>query len=108
MKNFETIIEEGLKMEPQFKLGLDFKDRVTKLIRKRERVSQRKFYMLIAFGIVAMFGAGFGVVLYFADLAAFADLGKIVPLAVLIGGLVAGIQFLDKKLVKDKMFKQLA
>lgn len=108
MKNFDKIVEDGLKIEPDFKLGLDFKDRVSKLIRKRERISQRKFYMLIAFGVIAMFGAGLGVVLYFAELSAFAELGKIVPLAVLIGSLVAGIQYLDKKLVKDKMFKQLA
>ncbi len=108
MKNFDKIVEDGLRMEPDFKLGLDFKDRVSKLIRSRERISQRKFYLLIVLGMVGIVGAGLGVVLYFADLQAFASLGQIVPLAVLVGALVAGIQYLDKKLVKDKMFKQLA
>lgn len=108
MKNFDEIVENGLKIEPDFKLGLDFKDRVTKLIRRRERISQRKFYALIALGMVGIFGVGLGVVLYFSELKAFAEFGKLVPLAVLIGGLVAGIQYLDKKLVKDKVFRQLA
>ncbi|MEP5612885.1 MAG: hypothetical protein ABJP45_11575 [Cyclobacteriaceae bacterium] len=108
MKNFEKIIDDGLKMEPDFKLKLDFKDRVTKLIRKRERLSQRKFYLLIALGMIVVFGTGLGIAFYFVGLQSFADVGKIVPLAVLIGAIVAGIQYFDKKLVKDKMFKQLA
>ncbi len=108
MKNFDKIVEDGLRMETDFKLGLDFKDKVVKLIRKRERISQRKFYLMIALGMITIVGSGLGVVLYFADFQAFASLGQIVPLAVLVGSLVAGIQYLDKKLVKDKMFKQLA
>ncbi len=108
MKNFDKIVEDGLKMETDFKLGLEFKDKVVKLIRKRERVSQRKFYFLIVFGMITIVGSGLGVVLYFAELQSFESLRQIVPLAVLVGSLVAGIQYLDKKLVKDKMFKQLA
>ncbi len=108
MKDFDKIVEDGLKMETNFKLGLDFKDKVVKLIRRRERISQRKFYFLIALGMVAIVGSGLAVVLYFTDIQSFESFKQIVPLAVLIGSMVAGIQYLDKKLVKDKMFKQLA
>jgi hypothetical protein len=108
MKNYDKNIEEGLKIEPDFKLGIDFKDQVVKMIRKKERIAQRKFLALIFIGVIIMFGVGIGFVIYLAGVEAFAILDQIVPLAVIVGGLVAVIQYLDKKLIKDKMFKQLA
>lgn len=107
-KNFDQLIEEALSTEPAFKLGSDFKDRVVKLIRRKERKAQQKLYVLIALGTLLIFGAGFAVVMLFADLEMLSSLGQLTPLAAVIGGLVVLIQYLDKKLVKDRFFKQLA
>ena len=68
MKNYDKIIEDGLKLEPDFKLGIDFKDQVAKLIRNRERLTQRKFYMLISLGTLVILGAGIGLMLFFGQL----------------------------------------
>ncbi len=106
-KNIDQIVEEALRQEPEFKLGLDFKDRVVKAIRRNEIKSQRRFYVLITVGVVLMLGLGLGLMAYFGSLQAFAGKSQLVPIAVIAGGVVVLIQYLDKKLVKDKMFKQL-
>ncbi len=107
-KNIDQIIEDALKIEPKFNLGADFKDRVTKMIRKKERKIQRKLYLLISIGVIMIFGAGIALVQYFGNIEALYQFDQLVPLAVIVGGLVAIIQYLDKRLVKDKSFKQLA
>lgn len=106
-KNIDQIIEEAFKVEPQFKLGADFKDLVTKMIKRKERRSQRRFYLLISFGVVVMFGVGAALIQYFGSLKSLSQFDQIVPFAIMIGGLIAVIQYLDKKLVKDKFLKQL-
>ena len=107
-KNLDKVIEDALKIAPTFQLGGDFKDRVTRLIRKNERRTQRKFYLLISMGVLLMFGVGLGMLEYFESMGVLSHLNQIVPVAVLLGGLVVMIQYLDKKLVKEKFFKQPA
>lgn len=106
-KNIEELIEEALSIET-FTLGADFKDRVCKVIRKKERSAQRKLYLLISLGVLVLFAAGIGLIQYFGDLQSLSKFDQIIPFAVMIGGLVALIQYLDKRLVKDRFFKQLA
>lgn len=107
-KNVDQIIEEALKVEPQFELGVDFKDRVTKMIKKKERRSQRRLYLLISLGVLVMFGAGAALIQYFGDFKSLSQFDQMGPFAIMIGGLIVVIQYLDKKLVKDKFIKQLA
>lgn len=106
MKKIENIIEESLKSEPSFKLSTNFADRVLKSIRRKERKSQRKLYVLMTLGIVVLMGLGFAILSYFQTLDALKGLESIVPLAVMIGGAIAVIQYLDNKLVKKKLFVQ--
>ena len=107
-EDFEKIVEEGLRREPGFKLGLDFKDRVAKAIRRKEKISQRRFYVLILVGVILLFSAGVGVMAYFGQLESFKQLGSVAPLAVVIGGMVVAVQWLDKKLVKDKLIQEVS
>ena len=106
-KNIDQLIDDALKSEPNFNLGADFRDRVVKTIRKNERRSQRKLYVLISLGVLGIFGVGLGLVSYLGIQELFSGMGQLAPLAVLIGGAVVVIQYLDKKLVKDRLFKQL-
>jgi biotin transporter BioY len=106
MKKIENIIEQALKSEPAFKLGIDFKDRVLKTIRKKEKRVQRRLFILMALGVVIIMGFGVITLLYFQKLDSLKGLENIVPMAVMIGGVVAVIQYLDNKLVKKKLFTQ--
>lgn len=106
MKKIEELIDQALRNEPSFKLRGDFRDRVLKAIRRKEKMSQRKLYVLMALGIVVMFGFGLAILAYFQNLEALSTFKNIVPMAVMIGGVVALVQYLDNKLVKKKMFNQ--
>lgn len=106
MKKIEELIDQALKSEPAFKLSGDFKDRVLKAIKKRERKSQRRLYVLMALGIVIIMSFGVMILAYFQSLDTLNGFKNIVPIAVLIGGVIAVIQYLDNKLVKKKMFTQ--
>lgn len=106
-KNIDQIIEEAFKTEPTFELGAGFKDRVSKMIKRKELKSQRKFYFFISLGVVMMFAAGAALVQYFGSIKSLSQFDQIVPFAIMVGGLIAVIQYLDKKLVKDKYIKQL-
>lgn len=105
-EKIEQLIEETLRQEPHFKLGIDFKDGVVKAIKQRERRSQRKLYILMAVGIVAILAIGVGSLAFFGSLAAFKSMAQLAPLSVLIGSIIVLIQYLDKRLVKDKYFRQ--
>jgi ABC-type Na+ efflux pump permease subunit len=107
-KRIEQLIDEALRKEPTFQLRKDFKDRVIQAIRKKEKASQRKLYMWMALGTLIIIGFGYGVISYFLpsmmeSFQGFNGSSQIIPLAVLIGVIVIVIQFLDKRLVKDKM-----
>lgn len=106
MKKIEELIDQTLQTEPSFTIKSDFRDRVLKTIRRKEKLSQRKLYVLMALGIVVMFGFGLAILAYFQNLEALSTFKNIVPIAVMIGGVVAIIQYLDNKLVKKKMFAQ--
>ena len=107
-KRLEELLDEALHMEPQFQLRGDFKDRVLKAIQKKEKSQQRKLYFWMALGTLVMLGFGFGIMAYFLP-ATLDSIGgstgigdQVVPVAILIGIAVGVIQYLDKKLVKDK------
>ena len=106
MKKMEELIDQALRSEPVFKISSGFSERVLKSIRKTERKSQRRLYVLIALGVLCMFSFGAALLSYFQLLQTLSPFKNIVPIAVMIGGVVAMIQFLDNKLVKKKMFNQ--
>lgn len=108
-KRIEELIDEALKTEPSFQLRKDFKDRVVHAIRKKEKASQRRLYLWMALGTIVIFGFGYGTIAYFMPTVlenfggAINSLENVVPLGVLAGVIVFIIQYLDKKLVKDRM-----
>lgn len=99
-------IDEALKTEPSFQLRGDFRDRVVKTIRRKEKGSQRRFFFMMALGIVVMGAFGYAIMAYyFPNLKTtdgFSEVNRIIPFGVLLGVIIAGIQYLDKKLVKDR------
>ncbi len=110
-ERIEKLIDEALKAEPAFQLRKDFKDRVVQAIRKKEKASQRRLYIWMALGTLVIFGFGYGTIAIFLPsvLESFGSMSKgttqLVPVAVLIGLLVLVIQYLDKRLIKDKMLQ---
>ncbi|WP_370086276.1 hypothetical protein [Ekhidna sp.] len=109
-ERIEKLIDEALKMEPTFQLRKDFKDKVVLTIRKKEKANQRRLYLWMTFGTLIIFGFGYGTIAYFIPeaLQNFGNMAswtsQLIPIAVLVGLLVLVIQYLDKRLVKDKMF----
>ena len=106
MKKIEELVDKALRTEPSFNLKNDFRDRVLKAVRRKEKISQRRLYMFMALGVVVMFGFGFAILAYFQNLESLSAFKNIVPIAVMIGGVVAIIQYLDNKLVKKKILTQ--
>ena len=109
-KRIEELIEETLRTEPEFKLRNDFSDRMIRLIKKKEKTHQRKIYFWMLLGILMIIGFGYGTFSYFMptaleSLQALKANGKeqIVMLAVIAGFLVIIVQYLDQKLVKERM-----
>ncbi|MEQ9468316.1 MAG: hypothetical protein RLN88_12960 [Ekhidna sp.] len=109
MNEIEKMIDQALKTEPSFQLRKDFKDRVVSMIRRKEKASQRRLYFWMSLGTLVIFGFGYAAISYFMpslfqSLRGASDgVSQLVPLAVLIGVILTVIQFLDKRLVKDKM-----
>ncbi len=107
-KDIEEVIESALRTEPGFKLTTDFSHKVIKAIRARERRSQRKIYLWMILGILFLCGSGATILLlYFpgliSALSSESQVNNLVPLAILIGVLVVFVQYLDKKLIKDRL-----
>lgn len=107
-KRIEQLIDEALKKEPTFQLRKDFKDRVIQSIRKKEKANQRKLYLWMAMGTLIIIGLGYGIISYFLptmleSFKGFNGSNQIIPLGVLVGIITIVIQYLDKRLVKDKM-----
>lgn len=105
----EQLIDEALKTEPSFQLRKDFKDRVLEVIRRKEKISQRKLYFWMALGTLIIFGFGYATIAYFLP-SMFESISGInsvvpnlIPIAVLLGVILTLIQYLDKKLVKNKL-----
>ena len=113
MKKIEQLIDEVLRSEPEFQLRNDFKDRVLQVIKKKEKASQRKLYIWMALGTLIIFGFGYGTISYFLPdtIESFKGLNDgvsgLVPLAVLIGLLITIVQYLDKRLVKNKLIMNM-
>ncbi len=113
MKKIEELIDEVLKIEPDFQLRKDFKDRVVSAINRQEKASQRKLYLWMALGTLVIFGFGYGTIAYFLP-GTFESLNGlndgvsgIIPLAVVIGILITLVQYLDKRLVKNKILMNI-
>lgn len=110
-EKLEKLIDQALKEEPTFKLRNDFKDRVVKIIKRKERIAQRHMYVWIALGSLVILGFGYGILLYFLPhvlehlTTAHSGVGSIIPFGIVGGILISIVQFLDKKLVKDKMLR---
>lgn len=109
-KNIDQIVDDILQSEPDFQLRRDFSDRVIQRLRKMEVANQRKFFFWISLGTLAIFGFGVAVFAFFVPAEWIASLrmngmDQVIPLAVVIGVVVGIIQYLDKKLVKDKMLR---
>ena len=109
-RDIDQIIDEVLKIEPDFKLRKDFSDGVIKRLRKIEAASQRKLYFLIALGTLFIFGSGIALLAFFlpeswVESFRLQGVDQIVPMAVVIGLVVGLIQYLDKVLVKDRMLR---
>ncbi|WP_436515979.1 hypothetical protein [Ekhidna sp. To15] len=113
MKKIEQLIDEVLKTEPDFQLRKDFKDRVVHVIKRQEKASQRKLYFWMALGTLIIFGFGYATIAYFlpGTFESFKGLNDgvsgIIPLAVLIGLLTIVVQYLDKRLVKNKLLMNI-
>lgn len=106
-KQIDQLVEDSLRKEPDFKLSMNFKDRVVRQIRKKERASQRRLYFFLSLGVLAMLVTGFALVSYYGAATGLTQFNGMVPIAILVGVLVAGVQFLDKILVKERYLKQL-
>ena len=107
-KNLENEIETALKKEPAFKLSKDFSYNVVKALRAKEKRAQRRIYFWMLFGIVFMCGSGALLVVgFFPDLlSTFSpenQVNSLIPMAVVVGVLVVLIQYLDKRLIKDRL-----
>ena len=105
-KKVEKWVDDALRSEIDFSLRNDFKDKVIKKIKRKERISQRKLYFWMTFGIVAIVGCGFLVSTVFAP-ALFKGLenfDQVIPIAIVVGVAITAIQYLDKVLVKNRLF----
>ena len=108
-EHIERLIGEALKTEPSFQLRKDFKDRVVRAIRKQEKASQRTIYVWMALGAVIIFGFGYGIMAYFMPslFENFKSLNdgasELILIAVLVGMIIVIVQYLDKRLVKNKI-----
>ena len=109
-KKVDEMIERVLKTAPEFELRNDFSQKVVKAIRKKELINQRKLYFWMVLGFVVILGFGYGLMKMYMPASLVNsnvfDLGdqfnRSVPFAIILSILIIGIQYLDKKLIKDK------
>ncbi|GAB4244534.1 MAG: hypothetical protein Tsb0034_22750 [Ekhidna sp.] len=101
----EKWIDEALRTEPSYKVRGDFRDKVVKAIRRKEQKDQRSIYFWMTFGLLVFCAAGYVSLTYFFPtmFQGFGQLRQITPIAILIGVLIVTVQYLDKKLVKDRL-----
>ncbi len=104
--NIDKLIEASFRNEPLFQLKEDFSDKLMLHLRKRERRRERKLYFCLSLGIAVLLTFGVIMISALVDLKYIKIADGFTPLAVLVGGLVVLFQYLDKRLVKDRMIKQ--
>ena len=106
----EKILDEALKSEPKLDLREGFAEGVVKAVRKKESSKQRKIYLWMIVGCLIMFGFGYAMMKAFIP-EAFEGQGlfslgdqfnNVIPIAVILGIVIVAIQYLDRKLVKEK------
>ncbi|MEM0942239.1 MAG: hypothetical protein AAF600_21955 [Bacteroidota bacterium] len=102
----ENWIDEALKTEINFELSKGFKNSVLTAIKKKELRSEQKVYLLIVLGVILMVLAGYVcIALFFPDLIqkmSQEKVNKLIPTAVIAVVLIALVQYLDKKLIKER------
>lgn len=106
-EDINSLIEEVLREKPSYDLSKDYKDRILRQIKKKEQLSQLKLNFLFIGIAVISICTGLGMIFAFKINTLFNGLEQVVPMAVLIGLIAILIQYLDKKLVKDKLYKNL-
>lgn len=106
MKNkVDKWIDEALRSDIDCTLRNDFRDKVMKAIKRREKTSQRRLYFWMILGISAIIGCGLFISRVFAP-ALFQGLENfdhIVPIAIVMGLAITLIQYLDKVLIKNRL-----
>jgi len=111
-ERIDKMIDKALRSEPSFELSQNFKQHVVEVIRRKEKSRQRRLYFWIALGVITICGFGYGVISYFMPSffnelemsQGFEKLNRFIPLAILTGVIISIIQYLDKKLIKDRFF----
>lgn len=105
-----VLIEEALRKAPDFELEEGFEDRVIKRIHKKETRKQWGIYIFMAFATLTMLGYGYASIVPYLDFNAsiFNNVSQFVPIAALLGCVIVVIQWMDRKLVKDRMLRKIA
>lgn len=104
--DIDQLIESALGSEPEFKLKADFKDQVVRVIKKREQNRQRKFYLFLGLSTFLMTAIGIVFTINYIKIASIEVQNSFLPLAISLGLMLVVFQYLDKRLVKDRFFKQ--
>ncbi|MEM6735968.1 MAG: hypothetical protein AAGC64_08310 [Bacteroidota bacterium] len=103
----ENWIDEALKTEIDFELSKGFEKNVFSTIKRKELRSQQKIYLFLALGVILIVLAGYVcIMLFFPDLIqkmSEEKVNRLVPIAVIAGVLIVLIQYLDKKLIKERL-----
>jgi len=107
LSKIDQIVEEAIRIEPMMEIEASFKDEVINRIRKNKRKEIIKVYALIFLVIIFLVGIGMGMLLFFKVQIAVKEIGPIIPIAVLLGAMIVLIQYLDKKLLKDRLVNSM-
>ena len=100
-KSYEMVFE-ALGKQPDFKLSGDFAKKVIAKIDQLERKKKRGFYLLMSAGIVVMFGSFVAAMFYSYGPEGMSQFQDITTWGVMIGVIIAVVQYLDRKLIRKK------
>jgi len=107
LNKLDNIIDEALRKDPEIKIEPAYRDKVIYQIRKNKSKANFKQYLLISIITCILGGLGVGMIFMFKIQLAIQELGQIIPMAVLFGAILVVFQYLDKKLIKDKLINRL-
>ncbi len=100
-ETYEFIFRE-LEKSPDFRLSEDFIGNVISRLEKLERVKRRNFYTLMFGGVFALITGFVAIMVYSFGFESMARFQNITMWGVIIGVMVAIIQFLDQSLIKKR------
>ncbi len=102
-KNIDTKLEEALKKDFEFTLPESFADEVLlKLNLANEKSDKNLYWLLFGSGLFMAMACLITVSLY-TNFEVFSYIGQYGGWGIFILGLIAVVQYLDKKLIKEKM-----